>query len=138
MKKIKSILSKIPKKFRFPIFFLVGAIVVCVVFGIVFGTILHFVMPQDRYVESVLMWSKIFFFFVGFPIVIHAALCLIVGQDDFPVGFAAGLYFGTIFLANFLRKFIVTLESNLYIISFVIVGLICFATWCSKFKNKKD
>lgn len=138
MKKLKDAFSKIPEELYVPILLIVFPVVACAVLGLVFGSIVHCILPQERYIQSVWMWVLIFFFFAGFPLVIHAVLLFVTGEANFPIGFSIGLYFGTIFLAEFLREFIITEESNLYIISFVIVALICYIIWCTHFRKKKD
>lgn len=61
-------------------------------------------------------------------------------KGDHAIGFGCGLYYGTVFGANAIRKYFGYdgSDSFLYLTSFVITALICYIVWLKEIKRKYE
>lgn len=83
--------------------------------------------------------SKLLFWLFGAPFISAVILLLVTKLEAAHcISFGSALYYGTIFVSIFLNDFIITDEINLFIISFVLVALVCYIYWLKAIKNKEE
>ena len=111
--------------------FTIGVSMLCsVVLGAIFALLFN---------ESFIDFFTVMFWFVGAGGTAGGLLMIInILPENLCIGFGCALYYGTILLSAFLSKFIYGAEVNRYVISFVIVSLICYIVWLKEFKPKDD
>ena len=86
------------------------------------------------------LWQgmKVMYFVFCAGIHVGGILRLVFKIDEVcALGFGAALYYGTILLAAFLSDYITGAAVNRYIISFIIVSLICYIVWLKKLKPEE-
>lgn len=131
-------IKRIPEKVLFSLAVIFGSIIVyAIFFGLFLGSIFSLINTHDSYFYNVYtMALSGYFYFGGASLAVWGFLNLITTSSTYvPIGFGPGLYYGTIFLAAFLRDYITTSDSNLYLLSFTIVSLICYIVWLKHFKS---
>lgn len=115
-------------------FLLIGiSLAVSVLLGALFALI--GLNEDTTYLENFAIMTGAMFWFVGAGVAAGGILLLAnIVSIDLCIGFGCALYYGTILLSGFLSNFIYSAESDRYIISFVIVSLVCYIVWLRKFK----
>ena len=122
-------------RYRFA-FLLIGvSLVVPAILGALFALI---GLDEDTtYLKNFAVMAEAMFWFVGAGMAVGGILLLAnIVPINLCIGFGCALYYGTFLLSALLSNFIYGAESNRYIISFVIVSLVCYIVWLKKFKPK--
>lgn len=122
-------------RYRFA-FLLIGvSLVVPAILGALFALI---GLDEDTtYLKNFAVMAEAMFWFIGAGMAVGGILLLAnIVPINLCIGFGCALYYGTILLSEFLSDFICGAESNRYIISFVIVSLVCYIVWLKEFKPK--
>lgn len=110
------------------------SLAVSVVLGAIFALI-PLATDGGSYLKGFILMSKTMFFMFAAGIAVGGILLIAnIVPENFCVGFGCALYYGTIFLAALLSDYITGATANRYIISFVVVSLICYIVWLKKFK----
>lgn len=132
---------KLPlKDIRWRIIIALGFILASVIFAIILGFLGGLVSLLDagsNFLSDFYNYSVICYFWFFAEVAVAGILVLITTLPlELTIGFGAGLYYGTIFLASCLRDFIHTSDANLYTISCLIASLICYIVWLKSFKSR--
>lgn len=131
------IIKKIPERILFSSLYLVISAVTTVILGFLFGLFLFLIDTNGDFLNSIRNGFSICFFMLSATFAVAGLLTLITKIPwVLSMGFGAGLYYGTVFVAGILRDCLNTSDINLYFISGLIVALICYIVWLKYFKDQ--
>lgn len=111
------------------------SLILSILLGALFASLGH---SEKPWLERMYISTEFMFWLFGAAGVAAGVLVIVlpaVGEHFF--GFGCALYYGTIVVSMFLNDFIITSETNLLIISFILVALVCYIYWL-KFLKPSD
>lgn len=115
---------------------MVNSLLISLIVGIVFAVIAD---SERSFIDGIMQMTKIMLLYFGIAGIVGGFLMIATPlQDNLCFGFGCSLYYGTAALSYFLEDLIHTSEEIRFSIAFVIVALVCYIIWLTRFKPEAD